>query len=147
MFVVDVNVLVAAHRADHPNHPDATAWIEAALARPDADVMVPDLVWVGFVRIVINRRIFPVASTLGDAAAFVDAVTGAPGYRPIAGLLAGIRPFLDLCQHAGASADLVPDAYIAAVAQRFACPVVTFDRDFRRFDGLPSIIPTAGSSK
>ena len=37
---------------------------------------------------------------------------------------------------AGASADLVTDAYIAAAAISLGATVVTFDRDFRRFDGL-----------
>ena len=37
---------------------------------------------------------------------------------------------------AKASANLVTDAYIAAAAIALGATVVTFDRDFRRFDGL-----------
>ena len=39
-------------------------------------------------------------------------------------------------RNAGASANLVTDAYIAAAAIAMGATVVTFDRDFRRFDGL-----------
>ncbi|MDR2374692.1 MAG: PIN domain-containing protein [Bifidobacteriaceae bacterium] len=31
---------------------------------------------------------------------------------------------------------MVTDAYIAAIALSFACPVLTFDTDFHRFDAL-----------
>ena len=37
---------------------------------------------------------------------------------------------------ADASANLVTDAYIASAAMAMGATVVTFDRDFRRFDGL-----------
>jgi predicted nucleic acid-binding protein len=42
-----------------------------------------------------------------------------------------------------ATGNLVPDAYIASVVLGYDCPVATFDRDFRRFDGPRIVTPAA----
>lgn len=44
--------------------------------------------------------------------------------------------FTNQCREASATANLVTDAYIAATAISLGATLVTFDRDFRRFDGL-----------
>ena len=36
----------------------------------------------------------------------------------------------------GATGDLVPDAYLAALALEHRCQIVSIDRDFARFEGL-----------
>ncbi|MDR1387574.1 MAG: PIN domain-containing protein [Propionibacteriaceae bacterium] len=141
MIVVDVNVLLAAHVQAHTHHRAAHAWLVAALSDPGDPVVVPDLVWVGFVRIATNPRVFTEPASLDQAAAFVRQVCQAPAYLPAPGLGDRIETFLDLCQLAETPSGLVTDAYIAAVARRHACPVATFDRDFRRFDGLAIVTP------
>lgn len=138
MIVVDVNVLVAAHRGDHPEHDRARTFLQDALASDT--VIAPDLVWAGFLRVVTNRRIFPVPTPLGDAVAFVRAVLSASTRRPPGGIEL-VDAFLDLALASNAAGDLVPDAYIASVAIENGCPVATFDRDFRRFDGLRIVEP------
>lgn len=139
MIVVDVTVLVAAHLGSHEHHEPALRFLERSLS--DDLVIVPDAVWSGFLRIVTNGRIFRVPSTVPRASEFVRVVVGAPGYRHVAGLIDGIEPFLQMCESSEASANLVPDAYIAAVARAHRCPVATFDRDFRRFDGVEIVTP------
>ena len=142
MIVVDVNVLIAAYLEGHPAHADAAPWLAAASADATDPVVVPDLVWVAFVRIATNPRIVGAAANLADALGFVADITAAPGYRRHPGLLSGIGPFTRLCHDSNATAGLVTDAYIAAVALSLACPVATFDRDFHRFDGLALVTPT-----
>lgn len=44
--------------------------------------------------------------------------------------------FRALCADAGAKGNLVPDAYLAAMAIESGCEWVTTDRDFSRFSGL-----------
>lgn len=44
--------------------------------------------------------------------------------------------FVRLCREAGAKGDLVPDAYLAALAIETGSEWVTTDRDFARFSGL-----------
>lgn len=139
MIVIDVNVLVAAFIADHVHHGRAFAFLTRALR--DDSVIVPDAVSSGFLRIVTNPRIITPAVPTADALAFIRAVTAAPGYRGVAGLVDGIEPFLQTCAAGEASGNLVPDAYIASVAAANGCAVATFDRDFRRFDGLHTVAP------
>jgi toxin-antitoxin system PIN domain toxin len=141
VIVVDVNILIAAFWQDNQNHAKALAWLEAELSRENAGVVVPDLVWVGFVRISTNPRVMSEPATVADAKCFVEHVSAAPGYLPVPGLTDGLDPFLELCHESESSGNLVPDAYIAAIARTFACPVATFDRDFRRFDGVETFAP------
>ena len=49
--------------------------------------------------------------------------------------------FSDVCRTQQVTGNLVTDAYIAAVALNLAAPVVTLDRDFRRFESLKIIEP------
>lgn len=139
MIVVDVNVLVAAHLSDHVHHESARTFLTRALA--EDTVVVPDAVWSGFLRIVTNPRIFETPSTPDSAVGFVRAVTAAAGYRHVPGLVDGIETFLHLITESQAAANLTPDAYVAAVALTHHCPVATFDRDFRRFDGVEIVTP------
>ncbi|HEU4849216.1 MAG TPA: TA system VapC family ribonuclease toxin [Terrimesophilobacter sp.] len=142
MIVLDVNVLLAAFRGDHVHHSAARPWLAAALASGEG-VLVPDLVWVGFVRLVTNNHIFEVPSTPAEAFEFVDAVCGSSAYSGIPGLVDGLSTFRDTVLDADAWGNLVPDAYLASVARAHAAPVASFDRDFRRFDGLEIIVPAA----
>ena len=105
--------------------------------------MVPDLSWVGFLRIVTNDHVFEVPATLDEAFAFLEAVTGSSAYRPAPGLNHKWTGFVEIARDGRAFGNLVPDAYLAAVAQSLACPVATMDRDFRRFTGLAVVDPTA----
>ncbi|UFS58847.1 TA system VapC family ribonuclease toxin [Subtercola endophyticus] len=140
MIVLDVNVLIAAFREDHAHHILARPWLINIFAAESA-VVIPDFVWVGFVRIVTNSHIFEVPSTLDEAFGFVAALTESPAYRSVPGIAGGLRLFEDVSREAGASANLVSDAYIAAVARSLACPVGSFDRDFRRFTGVELVMP------
>lgn len=139
MIVIDVNVLVAAFLRDHPHHDRALPYLTGVLT--DDEVVVPDAVWSGFLRIVTNPRIFDRPATATAATDFVRSVCGSARYRNAPGLTDGIEPFLRLLVDADAAADLVPDAYIASVAFAHGCAVASFDRDFRRFDGLRLVSP------
>ena len=58
-----------------------------------------------------------------------NAVVLAPGARHW-------RLFADLCTAAGARGNLVPDAYLAALAIETGSTWATADRDYARFPGL-----------
>lgn len=140
MIVLDVNVLVAAFRADHSHHPTVRPWFDRVLVTEEA-IIVPDLSWVGFLRIVTNERVFGIPSTLDEALAFLEAVTHASSYRAMSGLSRGWSDFAELATDSRASGNLVPDAYLATIARSLACPIATMDRDFRRFLGLSIVDP------
>lgn len=140
MIVLDVNVLVAAFRDDHSHHAVARPWLMRQLETESA-VVVPDFVWVGFLRIVTNRRIFCRPASPGEALAFMEALTKSSAYRHVPGLPEGYGVFQQAIVVTDARSNFIPDAYIAAVALSFACPVATFDRDFQRFEGLRVLRP------
>ncbi|WP_022885577.1 TA system VapC family ribonuclease toxin [Glaciibacter superstes] len=140
MIVLDVNVLLAAFRADHPHHPQVRPWSDQVFTTGDG-IAVPDFVWVGFLRLVTSTHIFEVPSTVEEAFAFTEAVVTSPSYRSVPGLTDGLDIFKETATAGQARDNLIPDAYIAAVARAHSCPVVTLDRDFRRFDYLRIVDP------
>ncbi|QIM16192.1 type II toxin-antitoxin system VapC family toxin [Leucobacter insecticola] len=146
MIVLDVNVLVAAFRADHSHHGVARPWLMRLLETESA-VIVPDLVWIGFLRVVTNRRIFDGPASPREALTFMEALTRSSAYRRAPGLPDGHDVLHRTVEVTDARANLIPDAYIAAVALAFACPVATFDRDFHRFEGLRIVRPEVYGSE
>lgn len=140
MILLDVNVLVAAFRTDHPHHAIAHPWLSEALGGHD-DIVVIDAVWVGFLRLVTHPAALEQPSSLDEAALFMEEVVAAPAYLTAAPLIEGASHLVALCQQSQATGNLVPDAYIASVALGYGCAVATFDRDFRRFDGLKIVTP------
>ena len=140
MLLLDVNVLLAAHREDHPHHASVRPWFDELLAGGD-DFGAPAVVWSGFLRLTTNRRVFEVPSSLADAFAFAEAVVAQRGYLPIEpgpGHLARLR---GLCEDADATGELVPDAVLAAIALEHGATVATLDRDFARFEGIDRLRP------
>ena len=118
-----------------PMHAAYREWLEAAV---DADEAfgVSELVLSGFVRVVTHPRVFSPPEPVESALTFAKAVRGAPNAVPVT---PGVRHwgiFERLCREAGARGNLVPDAYLAALAIESGCEWVTTDRDYARFPGL-----------
>ncbi|MDP9444482.1 MAG: type II toxin-antitoxin system VapC family toxin [Actinomycetota bacterium] len=135
MQLLDVNVVVAAHRADHPLHADIRAWFDDLLAG-DEVFTVPTVVWGSFLRVVTHRRIFEVPTPLAEAFAFVEAICAQPHYLPTSPGRRHVAVLRRLCEEVDAVGDLVPDAVVGAVAVEHGCEVVTLDRDFARFSSV-----------
>lgn len=135
MNVLDVNVVIPLYRSDHALHAAATSWWRRSVEEGET-FTVPDLVWVGFVRMITNHRLFPTPSTFDDAWSFAQALMAQPKYLTWVGHPQTMVEFARIADRAGARADLVTDAYLAACAAAYGGTVVTFDRDFRKFDGL-----------
>ncbi len=140
MLLLDANVLVAAHRGDHPQHGSLRHWFNNLLGG-DESFCVPTTVWASFLRLVTNRRIFEVPTPLDDAFAFVEAVVAQPLH-----LLVGPGPrhlalLRRVCEESAASGDLIPDAVLAAVALETGSIVASLDRDFARFPSVRHTIP------
>jgi toxin-antitoxin system PIN domain toxin len=129
----DVNVLVAAFRADHPHHSMARAWLEEALtaAGSGSSFSVMPMVTASFLRLVTSPRIFQQPTPIDDAVAFIDALLSAPGVRLNS---AGAEwPHLrSLCVDRKLSGNDLPDAWLAACVMQHGEHLVTFDRDFRK---------------
>ena len=135
MILPDVNVLVYAARDDTPACARYRAWLEGALLGPEP-VAITAPVIAGFLRVVTNPRIFAQPSSLDDAMRFVDVVLAAPAtvVPALSERLVGI--LAEVCRRAGATADRVPNAYLAAIALDLDAELVTADRGFARFADL-----------
>ena len=129
----DVNVLVAASRADHPHHAVALDWLEEALAESSsgASFTLLPVVLASFLRLVTSPKIFQAATPIEDAIAFVDALLASPGVQ-----LAQLGPewpiLRKLCLDKKLGGNDVPDAWLSAAVTQLGEHLVTFDRDFRK---------------
>lgn len=135
MLLLDVNVVLAAHRGDHPDHRPVRAWFDAMLAGAER-FAVPAFVWSSFLRLATNRRIFEVPTPRADAFAFVEATRAQPLHLPVGPGPRHLELLRRVCEEADALGDLIPDATLAAVALEHSGEIVTLDRDFARFDSV-----------
>jgi uncharacterized protein len=129
----DINVLVAAHRADHPQHKAATDWLKRTLKNADDGqvLVVPMQVISGFMRLVTNAKIFPNPSSTVQAVDFVDWLLEDLHVR-LLGQTSEWTSFRNLVLDKQLSANQVPDAHLAALSISLGEPFVTFDKGFRR---------------
>lgn len=135
MVLPDVNILVYAFREDAPDHEAYRAWLEA-LVNGEAPFALSSLVLSGFLRIVTHTRVFRTPSRMTAALAFTDALWSAAGATRLEPGPGHWTIFASLCRSAGVKGNLVPDAYLAALAIESGCELHSSDRDFMRFDGL-----------
>jgi toxin-antitoxin system PIN domain toxin len=135
MLLLDVNVVLAAHRGDHPHHRPVRAWFDELL-RGEGRFTVPVTVWASFLRLATNRRIFPVPTPLAEAFAFIDAVRTQPRHVPVSPGNRHLELLARCCTEADAVGDLVPNAVLAAIALEHGLEIVTLDRDFARFPSV-----------
>ncbi len=135
MILLDVNILVYAHREDAPDHAAYRAWLEAVINGDQAYGM-SDIVLSGFLRIVTHTRVFNPPSTMEQALAFVADVRNQPNCVIVAPGVRHWSIFEDLCRSAGVKGNLVPDAYLAALAIESGSEWITTDRDYARFARL-----------
>jgi uncharacterized protein len=118
-----------------PMHAAYREWLEGAV---DADEAfgVSELVLSGFLRVVTHPRVFSPPEPIESALAFVNVLREAPNAVPVAPGNRHWQIFERLCREAGVRGNLVPDAYLAALALESGCEWVTTDRDYARFPGL-----------
>ena len=135
MFLPDVNVLVYAHREDAPHHAACRAWLEAVV-NSDASYALSELVLSGFVRVATHPKVFVRPSSIAEALAFAGQLRERPNCVAVAPGPRHWDIFQGLCTHGGVKGNLVPDAYLAALAIEAGCEWVTTDRDFSRFKDL-----------
>lgn len=135
MQMVDVNLLVYAFRHDLPDQPRYQGWL-ADLVDADEPYGLADLVLSGFLRIVTHPRIFRPPSRIERALEFVEQLRGRPQCVTIAPGPRHWEIFTRLCRVAGATGNLVPDAYLAALAIESGSEWITTDRSYGRFPGL-----------
>ena len=140
MLLVDVNVWIYAIRSDSVRHGAYREWAEESLAGSEP-VGVSELVLSGVIRLLTNHRVFPQPSSTAQALEACRAIRSAPA-------AISLRPgprhwsiFEGLCTAVGAKANIIPDAYHAALAIEHGATWITTDRSFARFPDLKWRLP------
>jgi toxin-antitoxin system PIN domain toxin len=132
----DLNVLLAASRADHPQHRPALSWLEQAIVRCETggSIELLPMVTAGFLRLATNPKLFTSPMPITAAVAFVDSLLVIPGVEmPELG-----REWPTLRQLScdlGLAVNAITDAWIAAAVRTIGSHLVTFDKGFRRLLG------------
>jgi len=135
MRCVDVNVLVFAHRPEAPGHDGFRRWLDEA-REGNEPLGLSDVVLSGFLRVVTHPRVFREPSPLPVALDFARGLLASPSALRVAPGDRHWDIFVDLCRRVEAMGNLVPDAFLAALAIEHGATWVTADRGFARFPGL-----------
>ena len=123
MILLDVNILVQAHREDADSHAEVSTWLHEKLNEP-AGVAVSNLVLNGCLRIITHSRIF-----IADIRSRPQVHILEPGENHW-------KIFVDLCRKNDARGNLIPDAYHAALAIETGSEWISLDRGFSRYRNL-----------
>jgi toxin-antitoxin system PIN domain toxin len=134
VLLPDVNVLLAGFRSDHVHHKLARRFLEAARSG-DETIGLSDVALSGVVRLATHPRVFVRPDQIDAVLTFVDVLLEPPAQLVQAGPTHWAR-FADLCRHHQLRGNLVPDAYLAAVALEQGAQLITFDRGFGLYKGL-----------
>lgn len=132
MKLLDVNILIEAHREDATKHEEVSAWLLREL-KGYAGVAVSELVLSGFLRVVTHPKVFKAPTPLADALEFVQDFRERRAVRIAAPGAEHWRIFTDLLSQYEATGNLIPDAYHAALAIEHGYEWVSLDRGFARY--------------
>lgn len=135
MMLMDVNVLVYAHREDVKAHRTYRDWLESVINSSTAYAF-SELVLSGFIRVVTHPKVFEKPSSLDVAIAFVQQLRSAEHAVCLAPGRSHWNLFLQCVRSISARGNDIADAYHAALALEWDCDWVTTDKAFRRFKGL-----------
>ena len=135
MILFDVNILVYAHREDIPDHARHLQFLQD-IANGDESYGVADLVLSGFLRIVTHPKVFATPSPLSQALNFAEKLRAQPNCVAVAPGPRHWPIFVELCKKSGAKGNLIPDAYLAALAIETSSEWITADRGFARYADL-----------
>jgi len=133
--LVDLNVLLYAVNRDARHHQIALDWWQRAL-NGDETIGLPWTVLLGFLRIATNPKIFPKPLGSDTAMKKIDGWLALPVVSTVAEKPEHWATLRSLLDDVGAAGNLTSDAHVAALAITHGAILVSFDRDFARFEGL-----------
>ncbi len=135
MILLDANLLLYAEDRLSPHHDRARAWWDGRLS----DTKPVCLCWPvlsAFIRIGTNRRVFQHPLTLPEAISRVKSWLDQPCVRMIQPTEKHWTLFQNMLVQGKATANLVSDAHLAALAVEHDCELYSTDSDFSRFPRL-----------
>ncbi len=118
-----------------PDHQAFRRWLQGVVDSDEA-FGVSDLVLSGFLRVVTHPRVFSPPEPVQSALEFAETLRSCPNAVPVSPETRHWEIFRRLCREVDAKGNLVPDAYLAALAIESGSEWITTDRDYSRFNGL-----------
>ncbi len=133
MALIDVNVLVAAHRADHPRHEVCREGLDGPYRQGFA--------WCahtrnGFLRLVTHPGVFPSPTPLGIALEAVESWLRRPRAELFHDTKTSWQTFRELCHGQQTSGYAFYDLHLASLALAHGRELVSDDQGFSRIPGL-----------
>lgn len=128
-------MLLCAEDALNPNNRRACAWWDEKLSGSGA-VCLCWTVLSAYIRISTNPRVFDHPLSLDQAVSRVQSWLDQPCTRIIRPTGRHWKVLQQMLTGGQATANLVTDAHLAALAVEHGCELVSTDRDFSRFPGL-----------
>jgi toxin-antitoxin system PIN domain toxin len=135
MLLFDVNILMYATRTEATDHERYRDWLISVVEAPAA-FGVSEIVLSSFLRIITNPKILVHPFALSDALEVTARIRARPNCVLVHPGPRHWEIFVDLCRKVSAKANLVADAYLAALAIESGSDWFSTDRDFARFPGL-----------
>lgn len=147
MILVDANILLYAEDQLSPHHAAARTWWDAQLSGA-SPVCLCWTVLGAFIRIATNARVYDRPLSLEQALARVQSWMDQPCVRIVHSTERHWTVFRKMLSEGQATANLVTDAHLAAMALEHGCDLLSTDSDFSRFPGIRWRNPlAAGSAK
>jgi toxin-antitoxin system PIN domain toxin len=140
VLIADANVLLHAVNRDAREHDIARAWLADALG----GVEVVAFAWtviLAFIRVSTHPSVLPRALTASEAIGAVDGWLAAPAAVVVEPTSRHVPLLSGLLAQSGTAGNLVSDAHLAALALEHDAEIVSFDRDFGRFEGVRWRLP------
>lgn len=134
MLLLDVNILIHAHRGESPEHPAISSFLHRLCDGP-ASFGIPETVFLSLVRIT-TQPFWKPPSTLDQAIGFCNQLRALDHCLVLHPTDTHWSQFEQLCRRTNAKGKLVADAYLAAFALDRDDEWITIDRDFAKFPGL-----------
>jgi toxin-antitoxin system PIN domain toxin len=135
MILVDTNILIYAEDKLSPLHEDARHWWDTQLSG-EFPVCLCWSILASFFRISTNRQIFIKPLTMKQAITRVQSWIDQPCVRLINPTESHWQIFQTMLLEGQATANLVADAHLAALAIEHGCILCSTDSDFSRFPKL-----------
>jgi toxin-antitoxin system PIN domain toxin len=140
VLLVDANVLLHAVNEGAREHAVARSWLARALEGAES-IGLAWMALLAFLRLGTHSSVFPRPMTVEFAAGIVEAWLAAPASIVLEPTRRHLPILRGLLVETGSGGNLVADAHLAALALEHDATIVSFDRDFGRFDGLRWRLP------
>ena len=134
MLLLDVNVLIRAHRSDLVDHAEVKQWLDGLIAS-GTTFGFPDGILASFVRIVTQAPFDPV-TPIAEALDFASRLRSVPSCRVLSADAVQWAAYESVCRRIGAHGRAAQDVYWASFALTHDAEWLTFDRGFSRVPGL-----------